>query len=46
MWIEAENVQTGAPTYRNFFFNELFDVVFNYEAAILVLQKIRKKENH
>ena len=46
MRIEEDNVPTGAPTYRNFFFKELFDVVFDHEAAILVLQKIRKKENH
>ena len=41
MAIEAGDIQTGAPTYRNFKENifELLNVAFDQVKAILVLQK-------
>ena len=46
MRIEAGDVQTPAPTYRNFKNKfELFDVAFDQETAILVPQKIKKNLN-
>ena len=44
MRIEAGDVWTGAPTYRNLkkFKFELFDVFFDKEITMFVLKKIRK----
>ena len=44
MWIEAGDIQTGAPMYRNFkeIIFELLDVASDQVTAILMLQKLRK----
>ena len=41
MGIEAGDIQTGTPTYRNFKENifELLDVAFDQVTAILLFQK-------
>ena len=45
MRIEAGDVWTGAPTYRNFKEDiyELLDVAFDQVTATLVLQELNKK---
>ena len=48
MRIEAGDVRTGAPTYRNLKEDiyELLAIAFDQVTAILVLQKTTKKLNH
>ena len=48
MGIEAGDIQTGAPTYRNFkeTIFKLLDVTFGQVTAILMLQKLQLNLNH